>query len=113
METETEYLETVNDSQITASGAELPASVESDILSEAVGHIKYDISSTSVVESDIKTDNERIRSRSQRKARGSTRPHNKRGRKLGYRSDNTKDDTAVCGVCGGKVRSKFFFFSIC
>ena len=28
----------------------------------------------------------------------------KRGRKLGYRSENTKDDFAHCGVCGGQVR---------
>ena len=28
----------------------------------------------------------------------------KRGRKLGYRSETSNDDNAICGVCGAKVR---------
>ena len=41
--------------------------------------------------------------KTRRRAKGSTAPYNKRGRKLGYRSENSKDESAVCGVCGAKV----------
>ena len=42
----------------------------------------------------------------------STGPHNKRGRKLGYRSENSKDDSAQCGVCGDKVSRRRPLFSL-
>ena len=30
----------------------------------------------------------------------------KRGRKKGYRSENTKDENAICAICGAKVGSR-------
>jgi len=35
--------------------------------------------------------------------------YNKRGRKLGYRSENTKDDGAVCEVCGAKAGKHSYY----
>ena len=46
--------------------------------------------------------------RHKRRTKDCTTPYKKRGRKLGYRSENTKDDTAVCGVCGAKVSIQDF-----
>ena len=34
------------------------------------------------------------------------RPGRKRGRKLGYRSDNSNGEDALCGVCGDKVSTR-------
>ena len=36
----------------------------------------------------------------------------KRGRKLGYRSQNSNGDNALCGICGAKVRISFNVFYI-
>ena len=85
--------------------------VKSIILSEAeaVNHIRYSVGCTSVANSDIKAVKESFKEqicpsvKTKRRAKGSTSPYNKRGRKLGYRSENTKDESAVCGVCGAKV----------
>jgi len=38
----------------------------------------------------------------------------KRGRKLGYRSETTKDDSAVCQVCGGRAgRHSYYGGDVC
>ena len=74
-----------------------------------VSHTKEDIlskvgrqmnkESTGDVERDTK--NNRINHSAQAKT---LKNGKRRGRKLGYRSENTKDDLAKCGVFGGQVR---------
>jgi hypothetical protein len=70
---------------------------ERDILSDAVGEIVNDAPSP---ENKISEHNY-TQTKSLRKGR-------KRGRKLGYRSENSNADNALCGVCGEKERTILF-----
>ena len=64
-----------------------------DILSDAVSHI---ISNGPTVNSDNIT--ELYHENSTKVWKGG-----KRGRKLGYRSENSNQENTLCGVCGAKV----------
>ena len=71
---------------------------EEDILSKIVRQINKE--STGDEGRDSKIDCSNIRIKTFKSGR-------KRGRKLGYRSENTKDGFVQCGVCGGQVRFIF------
>ena len=76
---------------------------KTDILSDALGDIVNGIADENILSEQV---NERV---------NTFRKGRKRGQKLGYRSKNTNDDNALCGVCGAKVSfrtlkvSKLFF----
>ena len=77
-----------------------PITAERDILRDAVGGIVND---GPCLENKISERNNPP-AKSVRKGR-------KRGRKLGYRSENSNADNALCGVCGEKVRI-FQFYAV-
>jgi len=110
-----DYFESNKDLQITNLNVSDPAvSLNSNNVSEMVNTIV----STNVIKEDDKTikesqNNQSFPIRSGKRAKGSTGPYNKRGRKLGYRSENTKDESAVCGVCGAKAGRHSYYGGTC
>ena len=70
-----------------------PITAERDILRDAVGEIV----------NDCPCPDNKISEQNNSPAK-SVRKGRKRGRKLGYRSENSNSDIALCGVCGAKVR---------
>ena len=103
-----EYLEVVpNDtadiSTVTSESSEVQtASVNCDILSEAVNYINFDSNVFANIHGDKGEDSDKNDATEKYKERGKLFKNKKRDRKLVYRRVNTKDDTAVCAIFGTK-----------
>ena len=102
---ESNYMSSVIKSAENVTATEPAVSnTEKDIFSEVVSQITKESSS------DVESDNKNIRnilSDCNYLPSKTFKNGKKRGRKLGYRSENTKDEIAHCGVCGCQVIFQF------